>query len=88
MRGDINREGITSDQLKEIAVTRCDMTTLYWDAVEKVRAGITSLEEVLARIRQDEFDSRPRRVRAATRATVKSAPTAAGAGSGRYTGPA
>ena len=55
MRGDINREGITSDQLKEIAVTRCDMTTLYWDAVEKVRAGITSLEEVLARIRQDEF---------------------------------
>ena len=35
------------------------MTTLYWDAMEKVRAGICSLDDALTEVRRDEFDSRP-----------------------------
>ena len=35
------------------------MTTLYWDAMEKVRAGICSLDDTLTEVRRDEFDSRP-----------------------------
>ena len=35
------------------------MTTLYWDAMEKVRAGICSIEDTLSEVRKDEFDSRP-----------------------------
>ena len=35
------------------------MTTLYWDAMEKVRNGVTTVEDVLSKIRKDEFDSRP-----------------------------
>jgi hypothetical protein len=42
-----------------MAIENTDMTTLYWDAMEKVREGITSIEEALANVRRDEFDSRP-----------------------------
>jgi hypothetical protein len=35
------------------------MTTLYWDAMEKVRAGMCHLDDVLTDIRRDEFDARP-----------------------------
>ncbi len=59
LRNEINNKGITSDRIRQSAVQHCGMNTLYWNAVEKVRQGITSLEEVLARIRQDDFDSRP-----------------------------
>jgi type II secretory ATPase GspE/PulE/Tfp pilus assembly ATPase PilB-like protein len=53
-------QGITSEDLKKLSVTECGMITLYWDAMEKVRAGICALEDAIADIRQDEFDSRPR----------------------------
>jgi type II secretory ATPase GspE/PulE/Tfp pilus assembly ATPase PilB-like protein len=55
----INQHGMTSEALKRQAVELCDMTTLYWDAMEKVRQGLTSIEDVLANIRKDEFDTRP-----------------------------
>jgi hypothetical protein len=42
-----------------MAIENTDMTTLYWDAMEKVRQGITSIEDALANVRRDEFDSRP-----------------------------
>jgi type IV pilus assembly protein PilB len=55
----INAKGVTAETLKRLAVERCGMTTLYWDAMEKVAAGICSLEEVLLKVPKDEFDSRP-----------------------------
>lgn len=60
MRKAINQHGITSEALKRMAIETTDMTTLYWDAMEKARQGITSVEEALANVRRDEFDSRPR----------------------------
>lgn len=59
MRKAINEPGITSEALKRMAIENTDMTTLYWDAMEKVREGITSIEDALANVRRDEFDSRP-----------------------------
>jgi type IV pilus assembly protein PilB len=59
MRKAINQHGITSEALKRMAIENTDMTTLYWDAMEKARQGITSVEEALANVRRDEFDSRP-----------------------------
>lgn len=60
MRKAINQPGITSEALKRMAVEYGDMTTLYWDAMEKVRSGISSIDEALANVRRDEFDTRPR----------------------------
>jgi type IV pilus assembly protein PilB len=59
IRSAITARGLTTEGLKRLAVERGGMTTLYWDAMEKARAGITSLEEVLSQIRTDDFDSRP-----------------------------
>jgi type IV pilus assembly protein PilB len=59
LRQAITTPGMTTEQLKKIAVERCGLGTLYWDAIEKVRAGVTSLEEVLDEIRPDEYDSQP-----------------------------
>ncbi len=59
MRKAINQHGVTSEALKRMAIENTDMTTLYWDAMEKAREGITSVAEVLANVRRDEFDSRP-----------------------------
>jgi hypothetical protein len=42
-----------------MAVEQCGMTTLYWDAMDKVRAGVCSLEDVLLKVHKDEFNSRP-----------------------------
>jgi len=55
----INNDTVTAEKLKRMAVESCGMTTLYWDAMEKVRAGICSLGDVLATIRPDDFDTRP-----------------------------
>lgn len=60
MRTAINQKGITAETLKRRAVESCGMTTLYWDAMEKVRQGTTSLAEVISKVRQDEFDARPK----------------------------
>jgi type IV pilus assembly protein PilB len=59
IRKAINQHGITAEALKRMAIENTDMTTLYWDAMEKVRQGITSIEDALANVRRDEFDSRP-----------------------------
>lgn len=59
MRFLISQRGITTEKLKRMAVEQCGMTTLYWDAMEKVRQGIDSIEDVLSKIRADDFDSRP-----------------------------
>jgi type IV pilus assembly protein PilB len=59
MRKAINAKGITAEAIKRLAVENGDTTTLYWDAMEKVRAGICSIEDTLSEVRKDEFDSRP-----------------------------
>jgi type IV pilus assembly protein PilB len=59
LRRAITTKGMTAEGLKRHAVEDCDMTTLWWDAMEKVRAGICNLEDVLSEVRRDEFDSRP-----------------------------
>jgi type IV pilus assembly protein PilB len=58
IRTALNTAGMTSDELKKLAVEE-GMTTLYWDAMDKVRQGITTLSEALATVRPDEFDSKP-----------------------------
>ncbi len=55
----ISKGTLTAENLKRIGVERLGMTTLYWDAMEKVRNGVTTVEDVLSKIRKDEFDSRP-----------------------------
>jgi type IV pilus assembly protein PilB len=55
----INTKGVTAETIKHLAVEDGGMTTLYWDAMEKVRAGLCSLADSLAEVRKDEFDTRP-----------------------------
>jgi type IV pilus assembly protein PilB len=59
LRRAITTKGMTAEGLKRHGVEECGMTTLFWDTMEKVRAGLCSLEDVLTEIRRDEFDSRP-----------------------------
>jgi len=59
MRRAINTKGITAEAIKRLAVEDGGMTTLYWDAMEKVCAGLCSIEDTLSEVRKDEFDSRP-----------------------------
>jgi type IV pilus assembly protein PilB len=56
----ISERDVTSERLKRVAVEQLGMTTLFWDAMEKVRQGICSVADALANVRQDEFDSRPK----------------------------
>ncbi|MBI3856755.1 MAG: Flp pilus assembly complex ATPase component TadA [Planctomycetes bacterium] len=62
-RAVVNGEDVTTERLKRLAVEKLGMTTLFWDAMEKVRQGLCSLPDALANVRQDEFDSRPRWMR-------------------------
>ncbi len=59
LRVAITTKGVGAESLKRHAVEECGMTTLYWDAMEKVRAGMCHLDDVLTEIRRDEFDARP-----------------------------
>ena len=59
MRLAINNDAMSVEKLKRVAVEKCGMTTIFWDAMEKVRAGISSLEEVLTIIRPDELSTHP-----------------------------
>jgi len=63
MRLAINNDAMAAEKLKRVAVDECGMRTLYWDAMEKVHSGICSLEEVLANVHLDEFDTRSPRSR-------------------------
>ncbi len=58
IRSALSETGMTAEKLKRLAVAE-GMTTLYWDAMDKVRQGISSMSEALSRIQPDEFDSRP-----------------------------
>ncbi|HSP06991.1 MAG TPA: ATPase, T2SS/T4P/T4SS family [Acidobacteriota bacterium] len=58
MRMGISTNRMTAEALKRAAVER-GMTTLYWDAMEKVREGVCSIPDVLSKVRRDDFDSRP-----------------------------
>lgn len=49
---------MSSDQLKKMAVGD-GMITLYWDAMLKVRQGLSSLKEALRQVKPDGFDSCP-----------------------------
>lgn len=40
-------KGMSSDQIKKYAIEKLEMKTLYDDAVDKMTAGVTTLEEVL-----------------------------------------
>ncbi len=71
MRAAINRKGITAEALKRMAVEGGGMTTLFWDAMEKVRQGVCSLEDAMANVREDEFDSRPKWLAEETSAASK-----------------
>ena len=59
MRMGISTNRITAEMLKRMAVERGTMTTLFWDAMEKVREGICSISDVMSKVRRDDFDSRP-----------------------------
>ncbi len=51
-------KSMTAEKLKRVAVEN-GMITLFWDGLEKVLNGVSSLEELLARVKPDEFDCRP-----------------------------
>ncbi len=59
LRQAMNRRGVSSEELKRMAVEDCGMTSLYWDAMDKVRQGICSIPDALQNVRRDEFDGRP-----------------------------
>lgn len=59
MRSAISKKGVVAEQLKKMAVKQLNMTTLWWDAIEKVRYGICALEDLLAKVKPDEFDTQP-----------------------------
>ncbi|MBI3099925.1 MAG: Flp pilus assembly complex ATPase component TadA [Planctomycetes bacterium] len=59
MRLAMTRGSATTEVLKRMAIEKGGMTTLYWDAMEKVREGVTSFEEVIAQVRGEDYDSRP-----------------------------
>jgi len=52
----MNRPGISSNELKQIAVESCGMTTLFRDAMEKVRQGICSIDDALVNLAVDEVE--------------------------------
>ena len=58
MRQLLTRPGCTALELKHAAVA-AGMTTLYWDAMEKVRDGTTSVADVLGKVKADEFVTLP-----------------------------
>jgi type IV pilus assembly protein PilB len=52
----INRPGVSSEELKRIAVETCGMTTLFQDAMEKVRTGMCSVEDALANVAVEDIE--------------------------------
>ena len=58
LRQALSLPGVSAEALKKQAVSE-GMTSLFWDGVDKALQGLTSLEEVCARVRADEFDSHP-----------------------------
>ena len=53
IRNAITQPGISAEALKKMAIEE-GMVTLYWDAMGKVKAGLTSLEEALSKVKPDE----------------------------------
>lgn len=52
IRNAITQPGISAEALKRMAMAE-GMVTLYWDAMGKVKEGITSLEEALSKVKPD-----------------------------------
>ncbi len=52
IRNAITQPGISAEALKKMAVAE-GMITLYWDAMGKVKEGLTSLEEALSKVKPD-----------------------------------
>mgnify|MGYP001560197824 CR=1 FL=1 len=50
-----NERGVSADTLKRLGVERCGLIPLFLDAMQKVRAGICSLEDALANVRIEEI---------------------------------
>jgi type IV pilus assembly protein PilB len=74
MRAAIARSDVTAEALKRMAVAS-GMTTLYWDAMEKVAQGNCGMADVLNHVLPDEFDSLPSRLRP-VRARARESPGA------------
>lgn len=52
LRNAITEPGISAEALKKMAINQ-GMITLYWDAMEKVKRGETTLQEALAKVKPD-----------------------------------
>ena len=52
---DLINQGATTDTMQELAIKE-GMVTLFQDAMMKVKAGITSLEEALRVVRADSLN--------------------------------
>ncbi|MFZ5774209.1 MAG: ATPase, T2SS/T4P/T4SS family [Thermodesulfobacteriota bacterium] len=54
LRVAMTSENITSEAIREIAVEQCGMVSLFKDAMEKVREGVTSMKEAVSKTKADE----------------------------------
>ena len=59
VRAAILKKGVSAEELKRVAVQEGGMTSLYWDAMEKVRQGLCSVEDALQNVRRDDDDTVP-----------------------------
>ncbi|HEX7897470.1 MAG TPA: ATPase, T2SS/T4P/T4SS family [Planctomycetota bacterium] len=59
VRAAILKKGVSAEELKRVAVREGGMTSLYWDAMEKVRQGLCSVEDALQNVRRDDDDTVP-----------------------------
>ena len=49
LRAAMNSENISTEMIRDLAVNGCDMVSLFRDAMEKVRDGITSMQEATSK---------------------------------------
>lgn len=58
VRAAILKKGISAEEIKAIAV-KGGMVSLYWDAMDKVRQGLCSVDDALQNVRRDDQDLTP-----------------------------
>ena len=54
LRAVMNSENISTEMIRDLAVNQCGMVSLFLDAMEKVRDGITSMQEALSKTKSGE----------------------------------
>lgn len=54
LRVAITAEKISTELIRDIAVNQCGMVSLFQDAMEKVREGVTSMKEAVSKTRSEE----------------------------------